>query len=139
MVTQAIGLDDQTERGPEEVHPETLYSLLGLWEWESRSANQLQEPALQLRVGEAEGLSVKQPAQRLDAIRPAAVIDVLLELLGIDQAELVRGVHSCLQLTWLKNGGEIDEGPRRGRCRDPFALGELALTEFSASMRLDSV
>lgn len=59
VVSQPIGLDDQPELRPMEVHPETLHSLLGFRFGQPRAPNESQEPPFELGVRQGERASIE--------------------------------------------------------------------------------
>ena len=66
MVAQAVGLDDQFHRRPEEVDLEPVDHLLGLREREIRFQREREKEAFELLVREHEGVPVEQGAERAD-------------------------------------------------------------------------
>jgi hypothetical protein len=74
VITQPIRLHHKLESGPEEVHPKSTHSLLRLRRWQSRSSDEPEEAPLELRIGESEGLPIKDSPKRRGASRASVFV-----------------------------------------------------------------
>src|SRR5687767_2240127 len=93
VVAQAIGLDDQAEDWPEEVHPEAVDRLPGERLGKPGSANDPEEAPFELGVGEGEGRCAEDLAKGPNAALIPTVIECATKRLRIDEIELVGFVY----------------------------------------------
>jgi len=69
VVAQAVGLDDELQVRPVEVHAVAVHGLLGKRGGQSRGSGQGPEAALESGVGEGEGASVEEIAELRHAVQ----------------------------------------------------------------------
>jgi hypothetical protein len=115
VVPQPIGLDDQAELRPVEVHSESIHPLLRQRSGQAGPGDQPEEAALEFRVGEGERSPVEQLAKSRNSGTSAMVFDGCPERFGIDQAEPVRLVDGSLKEGPAHPRAEVDQGASR-RC-----------------------
>ena len=103
VVAPAVGLDDEAEVGPEEVDLELVDRL-----WSAASADRrlwrAGGRAVQLVVGEAEGVLVEHVAKGANARLARVVLEGLAERVGIDHVALVGLVDRPLEAFRPRDG-----------------------------------
>ena len=95
VVAQAVGLDHEAEVRPVEVDAEAVEPLLGQRRRQARPPGDREKAALELRVGQGEGVAVEQLAQGGGATRPG---ERRAQALRIDEVEPVGLVDRGLEL-----------------------------------------
>jgi hypothetical protein len=123
VVAQAVGLDDEAEVRPEEVDPEAVEPLLCEGRGQTRPPGDGEKAALELRVGEGEGVAVEEVAKGGSATagkrRP--------QPLRIDEVEPVGCVDHGLELALRQEAGEIEQRPDRAGHRYAVAQHDLVV------------
>lgn len=127
VVPEAVGLDNQAELRPEEVHAETIHSLLSQRPGKASAVSDPQKSSLKLRIGEPEGPLIKHRAQRRDTLAAAMPIHLGPQHLGIDQPEFVRFVDGALELGVGQLRAQIDEGAAWRGDRYSMPTGSVGL------------
>lgn len=120
VIAEAVGLDDEAEIGPVEVHSEAVEADLGLRWWEAGSPSDGDEAALELRVSEEQGGTIEAAAEGRKARPSRHAAQRRPQGLRVDQFELVGFVDRRLELGGREPGCEIDEG--EGGARDGDAV-----------------
>jgi hypothetical protein len=108
VIAKAVGFDDQSQLGPEEVHLEAIDARASVRRWEARPPGNRQKAPLQLGVGENEGVPVKQLPQRHNSVTAGEPTERRAKRLGIDKAELVSLVDRSLELIGGQASGKVD-------------------------------
>lgn len=102
VVSQAIGFNDEPNRGPVEVHPEAIDFALGLGQREPCLVDDPQEPPLELRVGEREGSPVEGVANSRDPGAAGEGVGGRSQRVGADETKPVGFVYRGLELSGRK-------------------------------------
>ena len=134
VISKTVGLYDQTQIGPEEVDPEPVHLLARQRYWQARRRSERDEQALELRVGEAEGVAIKQLAQPRHTALAAKRIERAPQRLRIDQSLFVRLVDRTLETDGVQLRGQIEESPDRARHRYSVTRIEILGPQGSAAM-----
>jgi len=132
VIAEPVGLHDQAELGPVEVDAEAVHVALRQWRGQARTARDRKETALELGVGEGEGVAVEQTAERGDAALSCAPFERRAEAVGIDQVELVGLVGGGLELVRREALREIKQRAHDTRERDAVAVRDVGFGERPA-------
>ena len=134
VVGEAVGLDDEAERGPVEVDAVAAEVGLGGRRGQAGGAGDRQEAALERGLGAAEGLGGEDAAQAATARAPGLGVEERRQAVGGDEPEPVGLVDRVFDAVGREAGGEVDED------RDRVVDGDRALEEagrFEARAAVD--
>ena len=108
VVAQPVGLDDQADLWPEEVHPMAVHPLAGARQRQSGTSDECEESALELRVGQAKRAAIEQLPQSTDPGLTQA-LESFTQPARVHEVQAVGLVHGPLEPRWFDHAGEIDQ------------------------------
>jgi hypothetical protein len=138
VVSQPVRLDDETELWPEEVDAKAIDADACLRHRQSGTPDQQEEPALELRVRQAERAPIEEAAQNGNAGLTGHVVKRSPQPLGVDEIVLVCLVHRRLQLFRGETSGQVRHGSRWVRNRDARSNRTIAVGEPAAAVDSDA-
>jgi hypothetical protein len=113
VVSQSIGLDDQTQLGPEEIHAKAVDMSAGLRRWQASSLDQSEKSPLELGVGQPENAAIKDADERTDTTFAAHLTERQTQSLRIDEIESIGLIDGCFQLCLGYAPAEVGQRARR--------------------------
>src|SRR4051794_31018116 len=138
VVAQSVGLDDELEVGPPEVHCVAVDVGLSLGLGKTGPQCNRDEKALELAGREDEGVAVEDLSQWPCAWPAGSVVELPPKPVGIDEVELVRLVDGGFPLAVVEARGYVDEGARGARDRDAFVLRHVLGDKGCAAVDTDA-
>jgi hypothetical protein len=109
VITQSVGLDDQSKLGPEEVDADAVDHSAGLRQRQSSRPDESKETPLELGIGQAEGPAIEQAPERWNPALAGHLRERCSQSLRVNQIALVRLIDGSLECSLAENCGEIQQ------------------------------
>ncbi len=139
VVPESIGLDDETEIGPKEVHAVAVDPLLRQWDRQTSLSDEAQESSFEFGVSETKRVPVKRPPQDAQPGAARELIKARSERLGIDEVKLVSLIDCRFELVYWQNCCEVYERADGACDRDPIVDGDVLIGEVRATTKSDAL
>lgn len=118
VVGQAVGLHNQVQLGPEEVHAAGCRAVLAGGPPKAGPSRDGQEEPLQFGVGEDVGVAVEGALHDRNAGAAGYLLYGVAERLGVGQAELVGFADGAVEVFGSEAGCQVDNGNEGDRGGD---------------------
>jgi len=134
MPAQAVGIDDQTHLGPEEVDSMAIEMDLGLGRRQTRAERDRNKKALELSFGEDELVAVEEGAENPHPGQAREGVKAGAQRARGQQLAADSPLDGALEVPHREDRGKVDNGERGFRDRDAVAASDLGGGKNRATM-----